>query len=288
MKLLITGAGGFLGSRLAAFYAQKYDVWAPARRELDLTDGPAAAAALAAHRPQVVVHCAAVSDVAACAAAPARSLAVNVRGTQNLARACAAVGAKLVFCSSDQVYFCAADDRAQTAAGRAAFLRPHREAEPLAPLPVYGQHKLLAEGHCLAACPASVVLRLSWMYGPLTAAERAAGRQNLLTRLEAAAAGGEPLALSTTDYRGVTDVAEVARHLEAAWALPGGVYNFGSPCGASLYETVRAALASSGRAHLVRPQPGGTLRNLGMDPAKTRAAGIVFPTTEESLAALRF
>ena len=62
------------------------------------------------------------------------------------------VGAKLLSCSSDQVY------AGVTQRGALA------ETLPLSPSNVYGQHKLEAEARVLARCPDAVVLRLPWMY----------------------------------------------------------------------------------------------------------------------------
>lgn len=272
MKVLVTGGSGFLGSRLAEYYRKKYEVWAPSRRELDFSDEKRALEAVRGFRPDVVIHCGAVSDVNACSRNPELSRTVNVKGTQYLARACAQTGARFVFCSSDQVYF-----RAQLPGERAEdFLIPHREGEVPAPLPLYGQHKLTAEQCALTEQPDSVILRLTWMYEELTEEERKKGRRNLLTMLEDAVRTQSPVTFSKTDYRGVTDVMEVVRNMEAAWRLPAGIYNFGSSNDTNMYETVRRAMAAIGQEALVHQGEGGTLRNLTMDPAKLKERGIEF------------
>lgn len=274
-KLLITGGGGFLGSRAAAYYQEKYEVWAPAHRELDFTDEKQTIEAVAGFRPDVVIHCGAISDVTACSKNPELSMAVNVKGTQHLARACAQAGARFVMCSSDQVYFRERDAQER----EEAFLCPHKEVEELHPIPLYGQHKLLAERLAIEAQPDSVILRLTWMYGELTKTERQRGRRNLLTMLQEAIGNRCPVTFSTTDYRGVTDVNEVVRNLGAAWTLPAGVYNFGSTNNASMFETVRRVMAAYGCENLVLKGEGGALRNLTMDAGKLEGCGVEFGDT---------
>lgn len=279
MKILITGSSGFVGSRLAEHYQRKYEVWAPSHGELDFTDEKRSLEAVKGFAPDVVIHCGAVSDVNACAQKPELSHAVNVKGTQYLARACARAGARFVLCSSDQVYF-----RGQKPEESAAdFLARHREDEALAPLPLYGQQKLEAERRALEEQPDSVILRLTWMYGKLTKEELQRGRRNLLTMLKEAVQIQSPVTFSVTDHRGVTDVMEVVRNMEAAWQLPAGVYNFGSSNDADMYETVRQAMAVVGQERLVRKGEGGSLRNLTMDLAKLESFGIAFSGSLDGL-----
>lgn len=284
-----------MGSRLADFYEKKYEVWAPAHRELDFTDENRTLEAVRTFRPEVVIHCGAISDVAACGQNPELSLAVNVKGTQHLAKASAQVGARFVFCSSDQVYFKESvtwteSDCAEGGAGKEQaeavenFLQPHREEEELVPMPLYGQHKLRAEQLAFQEQPDSVILRLTWMYGKLTEAERTKGRRNLLSMLEDALLKQQAVWFSATDYRGVTNVEEVVRNMEVAWKLPAGIYNYGSAGGMSVYETVRRAMAAIGQEALVLKGTGASWRNIAMDTAKLEAAGIHFSRTKEGLA----
>ncbi|MDO4332900.1 MAG: sugar nucleotide-binding protein [Eubacteriales bacterium] len=279
VKLLITGCGGFLGSRVAAYYQKKYEVWAPSHSELDFADEGQTNKAIAEFCPDVVIHCGAISDVTACSQNPELSMSVNVRGTQYLARACAQSGARFVMCSSDQVYF---RDRA-AGESEEGFLCPHKETEELFPIPVYGQHKLLAERLALEEQPDSVILRLTWMYGELTQRELQKGRKNLLTILQEAVQNQRPVTFSATDYRGVTDVKEVVRNLEAAWKLPAGVYNFGSSNDACMYETVRHVMTAAGCENLVQKEEGSALRNLTMDIGKLENCGIGFSGTAERI-----
>lgn len=279
MKILVTGRSGFVGSRLTDYYEKKYEVWAPTHRELDFSDERRVLEAVKGFKPEVVIHCGAVSDVGACARNPELSYKVNVKGTQYLAGASAQAGAKFVFCSSDQVYFRA---RGAQESGE-EFLAPHRETEEPAPLPLYGQHKLAAERLALAENPESVILRLTWMYGRLTEKELRKGRKNLLTILEEMVQKRTPAAFSETDYRGVTDVGEVVRNMEKAWRLPAGVYNYGSSNDASMYETVRRAMAAVGKEALVLKGEGGPLRNLTMDISKLEKEGVGFFASAKGL-----
>lgn len=273
MKLLITGGSGFLGRRTWAYFASMgAEVFAPGHKELDITDAAGLREWFHANRPQGVIHTAAVSDTGLCQKNPQWSEAINVTGTVNLATVCREYGAKLVICSSDQVYF------------GSSVPGPHREDEALTPGNVYGCQKLRAEEQCLQILPQTVCLRLSWMY----ARDRVPGeKSDFLSSLKAALADASlPLSWPVYDRRGLTDVADVVKNLPKALALPGGVWNFGSANNLSTYDTVRVLLQDHPALDRLTPNEEafrGNPRDLTMDLAKLHAAGIHFPTTLEAL-----
>ncbi len=271
MKLLITGADGFLGARAAAYYRAKgWEVTACGHRSLDITDTAAVKAAFAQASPQLVFHCAAIADTGRAQREPALSFAVNVGGTANVAAACAETGAKLVYMSSDQVY---------TGCGGT---EPLAEDAELHPENVYGTDKLSAERRAAALCPDAVGLRLAWMYdfAPGGAWPENGGWPARI----AAAAAGEPLEASPREHRGITCVWEVVSRLGGAAGLPGGVYNFGSENAQNSLETWRAAARLMGcEAADIRENTTWPPRNLSMDGAKLRAFGLAMPDTLEGL-----
>ena len=273
MKLLITGGSGFLGRRTAAYFESLgHRVFAPGHRELDITDAAALDRWFSENRPEGVIHTAAVSDTGICQKNPEWSATINVTGTVNLAKICRVCGAKLVSCSSDQVYF------------GSAVPGPHREEEALTPGNVYGCQKLRAEEQCLEILPETVFLRLSWMY----ARDRSQGEKGdfLSNLLSAMADPSLPLSWPVYDRRGLTDVAEVVRNLPKALELPGGVWNFGSANDRNTYDTVRILLEGHPALHRLQPNEEAfrdAPRDLTMDQRKLNSAGICFSTTLEGL-----
>ena len=213
--------------------------------------------------PDVIVHTAALSNTQYCQQEPEDSFRANVLLPEWVAKGAEEVGAKLLSCSSDQVY------AGVTQRGALA------ETLPLSPSNVYGQHKLEAEARVLARCPDAVALRLPWMYDlpgyhlPI--------RGNLPLNILKAAKTGEVLRFSRNDYRGVGYVREVIENLIPAMELPGGVYNFGSECDGDMVETARCF------ANLlqvdVKIEESDLTRNLAMDTGKLRAHGIEFSST---------
>lgn len=122
-KILITGSSGFLGSRLAYFYRNKYELLLPSHSELNVCREDAVKAYMEEHRPEIVIHCAALSNTWYCEQHPEESHRVNVQGTVRIAKACKQTGAKFIFMSSDQVY------------NGTPMLGPLREEDMLQPLP---------------------------------------------------------------------------------------------------------------------------------------------------------
>lgn len=156
VRLAITGAGGFVGRRLVARWLERDgpSLLALARRPraelmplrgharhslgiFDLGHEGALQAAFDRFEPTHVLHLAALSSPRACEAQPKRAFEANVELTKSVLEAAAAVGAKVLFTSTSQVY------------GRGQ--NPLSEEADCAPTGVYGQSKLAAEGELRAS-----------------------------------------------------------------------------------------------------------------------------------------
>lgn len=272
MKIIITGANGFLGSRLSR-KLEHHQAVAATRHDFDISRESEVMAYLKEQQPDAVIHCAALSDVGACRDNPELSYEVNVLGTKNIALACGKLKIKLVFCSSDQVYV--------GLTGEAA----HREDEAIKPPHAYGQHKVLAENHCQKLCPDSVCLRLAWMYDAQVLPGE--GRGGLVANVLEAAQRNEPLYYPDNVYRSITNVWEVIDQMEKALSLPGGIYNFGSENTSSTYEVAAHILEAKGltQVQLLKNEQASpdTTRNIRMDTEKARDLGIKFYTSFEGI-----
>lgn len=151
MKVLVSGAGGQLGRALVAAAPAQAEVVPLPRVALDITEPAAVAAALAQHRPALVINAAAYTHVDGAEAQPALAMLGNREGPATLAAAAAAAGVRLLHVSTDFVF----DGRAS---------RPYRPDAPVAPLNVYGRSK--AEGEVLVrrALPEALIVRTAWLY----------------------------------------------------------------------------------------------------------------------------
>jgi dTDP-4-dehydrorhamnose reductase len=151
-RWLVTGAGGQLGTHLVELLAGA-EVVAPTRSELDVTDPDAVRAAIAEHRPDVVLNAAAYTEVDAAEEDEAAADAVNHIGAGNLAAALAEVGGRLVHVSTDYVF-----------TGEAT--EPYEVDAPVGPTGTYGRTKLDGERAVLSQLPdRSHVVRTAWVYG---------------------------------------------------------------------------------------------------------------------------
>ena len=274
-KVLITGAQGFLGVRLALYLKETYEVKACSHSDLDITDEHQLLEVFQKFSPDYVVHCAAISDTGYAQQHPDASWAINVVGTENVAKASVAVGAKLIYMSSDQVY------------NGTAELGALSEFCPLAPNSVYGQHKLEAEDRVRAVSHDAVGLRLTWMYDLVDSPYKL--NRNILVNLHNAVEQAQKLSVATREYRGVTYVWDVISRIQDCFNLPGGIYNFGCENPLNSYETF---LAIAKLMHVDAPEEiilkdterfPKHPRNLSMDIAKLRIHGIDFPETLEGV-----
>lgn len=274
-KILITGGSGFLGSRLAYFYKEKYDLLVPTHSELNVSREEAVKTYLEEQHPDVVIHCAALSNTWYCEQHREESHKVNVQGTVRVAKACKLTGAKLLFMSSDQVY------NGTPMAGAL------KEEVALQPVNIYGQHKLEAEQRALRNLPQSVGLRLTWMYDLPDCSMKL--NSNLLSNLQKAFSDGAAIEAAIHEFRGVTYVWEVVRNMEKAFSLPGGIYNFGSCNTLNSYELYLKAAQLMGLdepSTWIGPDKerfGDQERNLTMDCRAITEHGIRFNDSIEGI-----
>jgi dTDP-4-dehydrorhamnose reductase len=153
MKLLVTGAAGMLGRdvMLAAGNAG-HQVVGYGHAELDIADAGAVSAKVGGERPDVVINCAAWTDVDGAEQAEEEATRINGEGAGNVAAAAAAVGASVVYIGSDYVF-----DGSKGA--------PYVETDQTAPLSAYGRGKLAGEEATRAANKRHFIVRSAWLFG---------------------------------------------------------------------------------------------------------------------------
>lgn len=273
VKIMITGADGFAASRMIRAWQDRHEITGTTRSMLDFTDWDGTCRKIRGLSPELVIHCGAVSDLAVCDREPESSRKVNVEGAENVAAACRESGSRMVLFSTDQVYFGGGEQG------------PHREEEPLSPRRLYGKQKLEAEERCRKVLPDVVILRMSWMFD--YDKNRPGEHDTLVTSVRQALREGSRLQYPVYDFRSITYVGEMIRHLEKAIHLPGGIYNFGSPNEKSTYEVAEELLRLLGYdADLLAPNQEAFAdkpRDLRLSQDKLLSYGIRFEDTQEGL-----
>nr|WP_275404269.1 MULTISPECIES: dTDP-4-dehydrorhamnose reductase [unclassified Streptomyces] len=244
---MVTGAAGMLGRDVVdALTRRGEQVTGLDRAALDITSADAVDRALAVHRPSLVVNCAAYTAVDAAETDEAAATRVNGDGPRQLARACAAHGARLIHVSTDYVF---SGDARTT---------PYPEDHPTGPRTAYGRSKLAGERAVLEELPdASAVVRTAWLYGV-----HGTNFVRTMIGLEA----GRPTVDVVDDQRGQpTWSADVAERIADLGPRVGdgthGVFHATNSGEATWYELAREVF-----------------RLIGADPARVRpTTGAAFP-----------
>ena len=153
VKILVAGAGGMLGRDfMIAARERDHDVVGFDHAALDITDAASVDRAISTHRPEVVVNCAAYTDVDGAESDERGAMRVNDEGAALLASAAASIGAAIVQPSTDYVF----DGTSR---------RPYVESDVTGAISAYGRSKLGGETSVAAANPRHFIVRASWLFG---------------------------------------------------------------------------------------------------------------------------
>lgn len=243
-KILLTGANGFVGNKIKNMYHGEIIV-TPSLRNVIEDD---VKRIVDTSNADVIVHTAAVSDIAACQKDAEASYIANILLPMYLAKA--AEGKKLICFSSDQVYSGSVGDG------------PYTEEEAK-PMNLYAEQKLEMEQRVLDICPDSVLLRAQWMY------DFVSPKGNYFINV----LSGQT-SFSDKQFRGISYVKEVAELIPKVFEFPGGVYNFGCETDMSIYQITKLFLKLIGSTNKVQDAP--ERHNLWMDCSKAKKLGLEF------------
>jgi dTDP-4-dehydrorhamnose reductase len=243
-RIVITGAGGQLGGVLAAQAARRdHDVLALTLAQWDITDPKAAERIV--QRGDVVINCAAYTNVDAAESDETSAHAVNAAGPQHIARACARAGAQLIHVSTDYVF----------GGDAGAPRRPYEPSDDTAPLGVYGRTKLAGEVAVLEALAQAIVVRTAWVYTGGIGKDFVAVMQRL-------AASDGPVDVVDDQSGSPTYVADLAAALlqVAGGDVSGPILHAANEGAISRYEQARAVFEESG-ADPQRVRPVSSMQN---------------------------
>lgn len=153
MNIVITGATGMLGRALHNLLQAVHSVHPLSSEDMDIRSLPQVRARISDLKPDWIIHAAAFTRVDEAESNTLEAYRVNGLGTRNIATAAHENGSKLLYYSTDYIF----DGRSQ---------RPYREWDPPAPLNEYGRSKLAGEFFIRSLCPAHLIVRTSWLFGP--------------------------------------------------------------------------------------------------------------------------
>jgi dTDP-4-dehydrorhamnose reductase len=176
--------------------------------------------------PDLVIHCAAFTDVDGCVIDPDKAELVNAIGTRNVAMVCADNGAAMVLLSTNEVF-----DGYSNA--------PYLETDEPAPINPYGQSKLSAEQYTRELLEQYYIVRTSWIY--------AASGANFVHIIRRLADNGEPISVVTDELGVPTYAPDLASAiLELVEIAPYGTYHLVNGGQTSRYGLARQVLDLTG------------------------------------------
>ncbi len=231
MRVIVTGASGQLGQALyKVLTEQGYDlIDIPDYPDINISDH-STVAMLTDLSPELVIHCAAMTNVDACAQDPDAAFLVNAFGTQNVAHACLRCNAEMVYISTNEVFN-----------GHAS--RPYREDDQPQPGNPYGSSKRAGEQMAAHYLRNNLyIVRTAWLYG---------GGHMFPEKIIAAADNNGSLRVVTDEVSNPTYTVDLAQAIaQLVQTHQFGTYHFVNSGHVSRFEFAQEILRLTGREHV--------------------------------------
>ena len=209
MRILITGGNGMLGRDLQVALEGQADLFPLGHADCEITSPASLEKVFTEIKPQLVINCAAYTDVDGCERNVELAMSVNGRGAGNVARAAEMIAARVFHISTDYVF-----DGADRSDGRGTrpddgTLQPYVETDATNTISMYAKSKLAGEQEVLAGGNPGghLSIRTSWLYG--------ASRVNFVDRAVEQALKGGPVKAVTDQISCLTWTRDLARGIAA-------------------------------------------------------------------------
>ncbi|MCE5198422.1 dTDP-4-dehydrorhamnose reductase [bacterium] len=231
MRVLVTGACGMLGRLVCAGLKHEHHVIPtdvlPECEVLNIADTNSVFEVINRVRPEMVIHCAAMTDVDGCERDPDSAYKINAIGTWNIACACASVDASIAYVSTDYVFD---GEKGE----------PYTEFDTPNPISVYGASKLAGEQAVRELCRKYYIVRTSWLFAPH-------GKNFPLSILRAAETNKQ-LRIVADQFGCPTYAKDLAAFLVHLVGSPlSGVYHFSNSGCCSWYDFAKGILGEAGK-----------------------------------------
>ena len=230
--ILVTGARGYIASYVQNLNKEKFNWIRMTRDEVDFSDPDAVEKFVKAQEFDICFHTAAIAATVACEENPELANKINVESTKRIVDACKKKNAKLVFCSTEQIF------NGKENHG------PFNEEEEYNAVTVYGQNKIDCEKYIEESGVDAVTLRLSWMLGLSFAGVKA--NPSLVKTVFNAVLYQKPTLFTCNEKRGITYAKYLAEQFDKITELPCGIYNVSSSNDMTTYECACLAARKMG------------------------------------------
>ncbi|GAB4547647.1 MAG: dTDP-4-dehydrorhamnose reductase [Anaerolineae bacterium] len=204
--------------------------------DMDITDFAVVTNTIGRDKPEIVIHCAALTNVDRCAQKPDEALQVNGFGTRNVALACAKHNAAMLYVSTNEVF-----------SGERTGGMPYLEYDPPQPANPYAYSKFVGEQAVRDVLPQHFIVRTAWLF--------AHHGKNFLQRIVGLAKEGKPLTVVTDEVANPTYVPDLAAAIaQLVQTEQFGTYHLVNEGAVSRYGFAKAILARYGMAdHPITP-----------------------------------
>lgn len=275
--ILVTGANGYLANYVYHENKDEFKWIKMTRKDADFSNPSAVRKFIEKQDFDICFHCAANASTAICEDNPQLANKINVESTKVIVDICKEKNARLIFCSSEQVF------NGKENPG------PFKETELPIAVSVYGQNKIDCEKYIRSQEIDAIILRFSWMMG--LSFDNIKASASIVKNVMNALIKQEPTLFTCNEKRGMTYAKYFAKQFKAISKLPSDTYHV---CCQNEFTTYQAACYIAKQLgckqetieQIILPnykRYQDRFRDFRLDASKLAGYGITFGTFEENI-----